>query len=58
MDQMAGDAWNRRYGREAAAFPAKHLHDYTFWPHAGRVDNVLGDRNPVCSCFEMKNYAL
>ena len=21
-------------------------HDYKFWPHVSRVDNVFGDRNP------------
>jgi glycine dehydrogenase len=55
-DQIASDAWNRPYTREAAAFPAKDLHDYKFWPHVARVDNVFGDRNPVCSCVGMENY--
>jgi glycine dehydrogenase len=56
-DQIASDTWNRPYTREAAAFPAKSLHDYKFWPHVGRVDNVFGDRNPVCSCVGMENYS-
>jgi len=55
-DQIACDAWNRPYTREAAAFPAKSLHDYKFWPPVARVDNVFGDRNPVCSCVGMENY--
>jgi glycine dehydrogenase len=55
-DQIASDNWNRPYGREQAAFPAKDLHDYKFWPHVARVDNVFGDRNPVCSCVGMENY--
>jgi glycine dehydrogenase len=55
-DQIASDNWNRPYGREQAAFPAKSLHDYKFWPHVSRVDNVFGDRNPVCSCVGMENY--
>ena len=55
-DQIASDNWNRPYGREQAAFPAKNLHDYKFWPHVSRVDNVFGDRNPVCSCAGMENY--
>jgi glycine dehydrogenase len=55
-DQIASDAWNRPYSREQAAFPAKDLHDYKFWPHVSRVDNVFGDRNPVCSCVGMENY--
>ncbi len=56
-DQIASDAWNRPYSREAAAFPAKSLHDYKFWPPVARVDNVFGDRNPVCSCVGMENYS-
>jgi glycine dehydrogenase len=56
-DQIASDNWNRPYTREAAAFPAKSLHDYKFWPHVSRVDNVFGDRNPVCSCVGMENYS-
>jgi glycine dehydrogenase len=55
-DQIASDNWNRPYTREAAAFPTKSLHDYKFWPHVARVDNVFGDRNPVCSCVGMENY--
>jgi glycine dehydrogenase len=55
-DQIASDNWNRPYTREAAAFPAKSLHDYKFWPHVSRVDNVFGDRNPVCSCVGMENF--
>jgi glycine dehydrogenase len=56
-DQIASDTWNRPYSREQAAFPAKSLHDYKFWPHVSRVDNVFGDRNPVCSCVGMENYS-
>jgi glycine dehydrogenase len=55
-DQIASDNWNHPYSREQAAFPAKSLHDYKFWPHVSRVDNVFGDRNPVCSCVGMDAY--
>ena len=56
-DQIASDNWNRPYTREAAAFPAKSLLEYKFWPHVGRVDNVFGDRNPVCSRVGMENHS-
>jgi glycine dehydrogenase len=55
-DQIASDNWNRPYTREQAAFPAKSLHEFKFWPHVGRVDNVFGDRNPVCTCAGMDAY--
>ncbi len=54
-DQIAGD-WSRPYTREQAAFPVKSLVDYKFWPPVGRVDNVFGDRNLVCSCVGMEAY--
>jgi glycine dehydrogenase len=56
-DQIASDNWNRPYSRQQAAFPAKSLLEYKFWPHVSRVDNVYGDRNPVCSCAGMENYS-
>ena len=55
-DMIASDNWNKPYTREQAAFPAKWLHEFKFWPHVGRVDNVFGDRNPVCSCVGMESY--
>ena len=57
-DQVATDNWNRPYPRQQAAFPAKSLLEYKFWPHVGRVDNVFGDRNPVCSCAGMEEYGV
>jgi glycine dehydrogenase len=44
------DAWNRPYPREVAAFPSAWTRQFKFWPTVGRVDNVYGDRNLVCSC--------
>jgi glycine dehydrogenase len=55
-DMVAADNWNRPYSRESAAFPVPGLRDYKFWPAVGRVDNVFGDRNPVCTCAGMDTY--
>jgi glycine dehydrogenase len=55
-DMVAADNWDRPYSREKAAFPVPGLRDYKFWPAVGRVDNVYGDRNPVCSCIGMDAY--
>ncbi|HXR48395.1 MAG TPA: aminomethyl-transferring glycine dehydrogenase [Candidatus Limnocylindrales bacterium] len=56
-DMVAADNWNRPYPREQAAFPVPGLRDYKFWPAVGRIDNVFGDRNPVCTCAGMENYS-
>jgi glycine dehydrogenase len=47
---VCADEWNRPYSRELAAFPAPWTRASKFWPAVGRVDNVYGDRNLVCSC--------
>ena len=51
------DEWNRAYSRELAAFPSPATRAAKFWPAVGRVDNVYGDRNLVCSCVGMEAYA-
>ncbi len=49
--------WPHPYSREVAAFPDKWTRASKFWPAVGRVDNVYGDRNLVCSCVGMEAYA-
>jgi glycine dehydrogenase len=55
-DVIASDEWNRPYSRRQAAFPAPWLADNKFWPPVARIDNVLGDRNLVCSCAGMEQF--
>jgi len=54
---VTADAWDRPYSRELAAYPAPWLREHKFWPYVGRIDNVYGDRNLVCSCLPMEDYA-
>ena len=53
---VISDKWDRPYPREQAAFPAPWLRRHKFWPAVGRIDNVFGDRNLVCSCIGMEAY--
>jgi glycine dehydrogenase len=57
MQVVCSDAWNRKYPREKAAYPAAWLRDAKFWPSVGRIDNPYGDRNLVCTCPPMAEYA-
>ena len=50
---VSADIWDRPYSRERAAFPATWLREHKFWPYTGRIDNVYGDRNLICSCPSM-----
>jgi glycine dehydrogenase len=54
---VCSDTWHRPYSREIAAFPDRFTRAAKFWPSVGRVDNVYGDRNLVCSCAGMEAYA-
>ncbi|ERE00217.1 aminomethyl-transferring glycine dehydrogenase [Pseudogulbenkiania ferrooxidans] len=53
---IAGD-WNRPYSREQGLFPLPYVLENKFWPSVNRIDDVYGDRNVVCSCPGMENYA-
>jgi glycine dehydrogenase len=53
---LAVDHWDRPYSREQAAFPVARLREHKFWPMVGRIDNVHGDRNLVCTCQGMEAY--
>jgi glycine dehydrogenase len=54
---VCADTWEHPYSRETAAFPDRFTRASKFWPAVGRVDNVYGDRNLVCSCVGMEAYA-
>ena len=54
---LVAEDWDRPYAKEQAFFPLKELHDDKYWPPVGRIDNVAGDRNLVCSCPPMEDYA-
>jgi glycine dehydrogenase len=54
---VCADEWPHPYSRETAAFPDAFTRASKFWPSVGRVDNVYGDRNLVCSCVGMEAYA-
>jgi len=53
---LAAD-WPHPYTREEAAFPVASLRHSKYWVPVGRVDNVHGDRNLVCSCPPLSEYA-
>ena len=51
------EAWDRPYSREEAAFPLPWVQADKYWPTVGRVDNVYGDRNLVCTCPSVEAYS-
>ena len=57
VDVATAETWTRAYPRKVAAFPAPWITPSNkFWPTVGRIDNVYGDRNLVCTCPPMSDY--
>ena len=57
VHDIADDDWTRAYTRAEGCFPAGTSRTDKYWSPVGRVDNVYGDRNLVCSCPPMEDYA-
>lgn len=53
---LVADEWTHAYGREQAAYPVAGLRINKYWSPVGRVDNVYGDRNLICSCPPPSEY--
>ncbi|HMQ67842.1 MAG TPA: aminomethyl-transferring glycine dehydrogenase [Ignavibacteria bacterium] len=51
------EAWDHPYTREKAAYPISFGTTNKFWPSVGRIDSAYGDRNLVCSCNPVSDYA-
>ncbi|MCS3758394.1 aminomethyl-transferring glycine dehydrogenase [Bradyrhizobium centrosematis] len=57
VHDIADDDWTRAYTRAEGCFPAGTSRTDKYWSPVGRVDNVYGDRNLVCSCPPVSDYA-
>ena len=54
--ELIANKWEHKYEREEAAYPSEFLKQIKYWPPVGRVDNVYGDKNLVCSCPSIDEY--
>ncbi|RAI39488.1 aminomethyl-transferring glycine dehydrogenase [Rhodoplanes roseus] len=57
VHDLADDTWDRAYTRTEAVFPDGVSRTDKYFAPVGRVDNVWGDRNLVCSCPPIEAYA-
>jgi glycine dehydrogenase len=57
MEAVINDSWSHAYSRERAAFPVASTRAHKFWPAVGRVESAYGDRNLVCACPPIEEYA-
>ena len=50
--------WNHAYSREKAAYPKADLITSKYWVPVSRIDNAYGDRNLICTCPSINDYAI
>ena len=53
---ISGD-WNFPYTREAAVYPYPEAKTNKYWTPVRRVNDAHGDRNLICSCTPISEYA-
>jgi glycine dehydrogenase len=57
LEHITSNEWKHPYTREKAAFPLAYIKKRgKFWPTVGRIDNVYGDLNLVCTCPPISSY--
>ena len=66
VESVISGEWDRSYSREFAALPEKRDGLIAgeiiglkgkYWPAVGRIDGAYGDRNLVCSCLPISEFA-
>jgi glycine dehydrogenase len=57
LAQVISDRWSRPYPRERAGFPSAATRVHKVWPTVTRIDGAFGDRNLVCVCPPVEEYA-
>ena len=57
LADVLSDGWSRPYSREHAGFPSAATRMHKVWPTVSRIDQAYGDRNLVCSCPPVEDYA-
>jgi glycine dehydrogenase len=56
-EDVTATTWSHPYSREEAAYPVASLRARKFWPPVSRIDNPYGDRNLMCVCPPIEEYA-
>jgi glycine cleavage system P protein (glycine dehydrogenase) len=54
---VVDDDWSHAYPRSLAAYPVPAVQARKYWPPVSRIDGAYGDRNLMCSCPPLEDYA-
>ncbi|MFT8516028.1 MAG: aminomethyl-transferring glycine dehydrogenase [Acetobacter persici] len=53
---VTAEPWAHVYARQDACFPPGVKAASKYWPPVGRIDNVHGDKNLICSCPDIAEW--
>lgn len=56
-DSIINQNWEYPYTPQEAVYPVDYLKHSKYWVPVRRVDNAYGDRNLVCTCPSIEEYA-
>ncbi len=54
---VMADSWEKPYTRTKAAYPMESIKLNKFWPSVARIDDAYGDRNLICTCAPIEDFA-
>ena len=57
VGELTASEWSHPYTREVAAYPLNEIRGRKFWPAVARIDDAHGDRNLICTCPALSEYA-
>ncbi|SCA58972.1 Glycine dehydrogenase (decarboxylating) [Chlamydiales bacterium SCGC AB-751-O23] len=49
--------WSHSYSIKEGCFPLKYLSKQKMWPNVNAIDHAWGDRNLICACPKVLDYA-
>ena len=49
--EVVADTWKHSYTLHMAAYPIESVRENKFWVNVARVDNTLGDRKLLPTCY-------
>ena len=56
-ESVISSHWDHQYSREEAVYPLLSVKSEKYWPPVARIDGAYGDKNLVCSCPSIEEFA-
>tara|TARA_B100001769_G_C22063579_1_gene572191 strand:- start:348 stop:1394 length:1047 start_codon:yes stop_codon:yes gene_type:complete len=56
-ESVISSHWDHLYSREEAVYPLLSVKSEKYWPPVARIDGAYGDKNLVCSCPSIEEFA-